>query len=166
MRVTPEIARAMRDAGIDPDKLRGTPKEKAEKKVKALPAHCILDHHDGIMRRHEVKIEGWHPTKLNTLKAVHWAVEGRMKYADACVIGGELRRSGVLRGMTRRRVGLVIVLEKGQRGGDGDAYWKSLLDGLKRCGALVDDNRQHCELSVVQYERQSIMSTRIILEDL
>lgn len=162
VKVTEDIARAMVAAGLDPDSLRARRGKK--RAIEPLPAHCLLSPGPG-PGRYEVKVRGWQPTRLNVLKGCHWAKAGRMKRADAEVIGGELRRAGVSAAIGKRRVGLVIVLGPGQRGGDGDAYWKSALDGLKRCGALKDDNRQWCELLAIQYERQSEMGTRIILED-
>jgi hypothetical protein len=140
------------------------PKEKAKRKPpRELPAHCQLREGPGA-RRYEVTIPEWIPARLNVLKASHWAVERKLKFADACVIGGELRRAGVTRG--KRRVGLVIVLGPRMRGGDPDAYNKSFLDGLVRCGALVDDNRQGVEILPIRFERQSVMGTRVIIEDL
>jgi Holliday junction resolvase RusA-like endonuclease len=66
----------------------------------------------------------------------------------------------------KRRLLLTIVLGKGQRGGDPDAYYKSLLDALTTCGQLTDDNRQGVELAPVQFVRGATPATIIMLEDL
>lgn len=160
IRASREMEAAMRRAGILP-----TAAAKPGRAIKPLPAECLLL--DGpAAGPYEVEVRGWHPARLNELVSMHWAKAGRRKYLDACTIGRELRRAGVPRAGGKRRVALVIVLGPRGRGGDGDAYWKSSLDGLKRCGALVDDNRHFCELTPLRYERQGEASTRIILEDL
>lgn len=138
-----------------------------EPRIKPLPPHCILDpartHGHA---RFEVTIRGFHPTRLNVLKSAHWGTASKLKRSDAEIIGGELKRAGVTGAIGKRRMGLVIVLGPGQRGGDPDAYDKSARDGLKRCGALKDDNRQWLEPLATRYERQSSgPSTRIIIED-
>lgn len=155
---------ALRRAGIMlPDGME----DKPARKVKLLPKHCVLDRatsHGGA--RFEVTIHGFHPTRLNVLKSAHWAKSGRLKYSDAEIIGGELRRAGVTGAIGKRRLCLVIVLGPGRRAPDPDAHFKSALDGLVRCGALKDDNRKWLDLMPTRYERQSSPSTRIIIEDI
>lgn len=160
--MTKSTIAALKRAGVEVGKL-----EVKEPRVKTLPAHCVLDPagaHGGA--RFEVAIPGFHPTRLNVLKGCHWGKAGRMKRSDAEVIGGTLKKAGVTGAIGRRRMGLVIVLGPGQRGGDPDAYDKSARDALKRCGALKDDNRQWLEPLPTRYERSSTRSTRIILEDI
>jgi Holliday junction resolvase RusA-like endonuclease len=81
----------------------------------------------------------------------HWAVAARRKKADAQMIAVYGRN--VPKAAGKRRVELEIILKPRHRGGDVDSYWKSTLDGLKRAGLIVDDNRQHCEISQPTYSR-------------
>lgn len=99
-----------------------------------------------------IKINGWHPTRLNKLLG-DWRRSSRLKKSDRDNIALEMRRHGVVPATGCRRVRLEIVLGPRQRGGDPDAYWKSLLDGLKACGAIVDDRPGCVELGEVTYSR-------------
>lgn len=139
------------------------PKGKAKKK-RELPADCILQRQLG---RWEVTILDWHPTSLNELtkRGNHYTASTR-KRRDAITLGRALRAAGVPAATGKRRVGLVIVLGPRQRGCDGDAYWKSLLDGLQRVKALTGDNRQRCETVPVVYERGAEKASRLILDDM
>lgn len=113
-------------------------------------------------------IPDWHPTRLNELLNSHWAKAQRRKNEDAGLIavyacGANIRKA---RRGQRRRVSVVLTLAPRQRAGDPDAYWKSLLDGLKRAGLIADDNRQGVELMPLQFERGQTRKTTITLEDL
>lgn len=116
--------------------------------------------------RWTVTIPRWHPTKLNDLVSAHWGKRSRMKLADLQTVAAACLDAGVRMALGRRRVALTIVLGKGQRAGDPDAYHKSLNDALVRCGALRDDSRTWCELAPVQFERAAQKSARIELTDL
>lgn len=111
------------------------------------------------------RIDGFHPVLLNKLLGVHWAAAGRLKKADREIIAHYASAVGVPRATGKRQVTLRIVLAKGQRGGDGDAYYKSALDALVKAGLLVDDNRQWAELMPVEYERAAKKATVITLEE-
>jgi len=109
-------------------------------------------------RRWTAEIPEWHPCRLNELLKLHWASAGRRKKRDYAVVA--LFMSGAAKAIsqrstkgTRRRVSLKLILRPRQRAGDADAYWKVLLDGLVRCGMLVDDSRTWCEVTPVEYER-------------
>ena len=54
---------------------------------------------------------------------------------------------------TKREVHLTVILGKGKRGCDVDAYDKSLLDALVKAGMLVDDNRRWCTKLPTEYTR-------------
>jgi len=69
------------------------------------------------------------------------------------MIGVYLYNAKVPKAAGKRRVEIVIVLGKGQRAGDPDAYNKSLLDALVRLGYLKDDNRQWLQLESVKFSR-------------
>lgn len=115
--------------------------------------------------RWSVRIDAWHPAKLNDWDGRHWSVRARAKRHDrdlvaACVLG-----AGVPKAQGKRRVSVEIVLGPRQRGGDPDAYWKSLLDALVACGALDDDSKERVVLGEVSYSRGPVKATVIQLED-
>lgn len=117
--------------------------------------------------RYVIEIPYWHPAKINQLYSGHWAKRAKLKKADVEMVGAYVRVQHVSwKAVSKRRVDLTITLKKGQRAGDPDAYWKSLLDALVACGALVDDNRQWCEVTPVQFIRGERMATKITLEDM
>ncbi len=116
--------------------------------------------------RQEIWIKSWHPTPLNKLLGNHWAKARRYKLNDKEMVGVYARQEKVTAASGPRRVKLTIVLGKGQRACDPDAYWKSTLDALVHAGLLVDDNRQNVELDPVEFRRQRIWGTSIALEDL
>ena len=66
----------------------------------------------------------------------------------------------------KRRVSLHIILKKGQRAADPDAYAKSVGDALVAAYMLVDDNRQHVEWAPVTFARAINWGTQITLEDI
>lgn len=112
----------------------------------------------------QVHIPDFHPARLNQLLGHHYR-RGRLKRDDAMLVAHHLVQARVPRATGKRRVSLRLTLAPRQRAGDPDAYWKSLLDALVRCGALVDDNRHWCELGPVTFERGTRLETVIILEE-
>ena len=83
------------------------------------------------------------------------------------MIAAYVRKAKVPKAAGRRRVSLHIILDKGQRGADPDAYQKSSLDALVHAGMLVNDNRHYVEIAPVTFSRDSTgWGTIIRLEDL
>ena len=117
-------------------------------------------------RTYVIRLNNWHPTKLNELMNAHWAVRKRKKDFDANCIAFGVAAADVPKAECPRKVKLEIVLGPGERGGDPDCYWKSLLDGLVRCGALVDDSKTWCIPDSVVFLRGPRRSTVVILENL
>ena len=67
----------------------------------------------------------------------------------------------------KRRVSLHIILGKGQRGADSDAYFKSLLEACKYVGVIVDDSSRYVEFAPVTFSRdRQNCGTQITLLDL
>jgi hypothetical protein len=110
-----------------------------------------------------ITIPNWHPAKLNALRG-HWTIAYRLKKVDREIVAWACR--GVPAAKGKRRLTLTIVLEKGQRGGDPDAYHKSCNDALVACDMLTDDNRQGVELMPILFTRKTRMYTIITLEDI
>lgn len=111
-----------------------------------------------------VRIAGWHPARINELLG-DWRRASRRKKQDRVAIALPVSLAKVPRATGKRRVSVEIVLGPRQRGGDPDAYHKSLLDALKHCGAILDDRRQCVELTPVTYSRGPQRATVVTLED-
>jgi hypothetical protein len=114
--------------------------------------------------RFALRIERWHPTRLNALLG-HPMHRARLKKADAQLIAYACRDDDVTRATVPREVRVAIVLGPRQRAGDPDAYWKSLLDALVRAGAVVDDSRRWVRLLPVQFDRAEAPATILQLND-
>jgi Holliday junction resolvase RusA-like endonuclease len=115
------------------------------------------------MTCYTLDIPRWHPAPLNKLLG-HWRTAHRLKKIDRSVIAAYACRIPKAQG--KRRVSLHIILDKGQRAPDPDAFFKSLCDALVHAGMLVDDNRQHVELAPVTFSRDpKSWGTVIRLED-
>lgn len=119
------------------------------------------------MATYRIEIPMWHPARLNAVVDRGWRKGWRLKKRDREMIAAHLPLFGVPPATGRRKVSLAIVLAKGQRAPDVDAFWKSTLDGLVKAGALVDDNRIGCQMGDVVFARSCDrrFSTTIILED-
>jgi len=114
---------------------------------------------------HEIVIPQWHPARLNAIVDRGWHRGAKLKKRDREIVAGYT--AGIPRPSGRRKVSLRIVLAKGQRAPDVDAYWKSTLDSLVRAGVLVDDNRNGCQTGDVEFLRSpdATHGTTIIVED-
>jgi Holliday junction resolvase RusA-like endonuclease len=112
----------------------------------------------------EIRIQRWHPARLNELLGGHWSKGHRLKKRDREMVWAYSQGNPKAEG--KRRVELTIVLKRAQRGGDPDSYFKSVCDALKHAGMLVDDNRQGVELAPVRYERGEDWGTIIRLWNL
>lgn len=101
-----------------------------------------------------IKIPNWHPHRLNELMNVHWAKAAKMKKEDFRKIW--TYAIGKPRAETKRELELTIILKKGQRSGDPDAYSKSLNDALVKAKLLVNDSPKWLRILPVNYERAAI----------
>ena len=115
--------------------------------------------------RHEIRIPGWMPTPLNRLMNVHWSTRRRMKTSDSALIKISVAHWRVPIATGKRRVSLRITLPPRKRSVDPDSLWKSLLDALVHCGALVNDSAKWCELGMVEFVRGDALETVITLDD-
>jgi hypothetical protein len=112
-----------------------------------------------------LEVPGWVPTRLNKLLGSHWAAAGRLKDKDANVLATAVMVYGVPKAEGKRRVRLHIVFPKGERAADKDAYHKSLLDGLVKCGAIRNDSHVWVEWEPPTYSRGDAKVTYVTLED-
>jgi hypothetical protein len=77
----------------------------------------------------------------------------RLKKADRHMIAGYTMAARIPRAEGKRRLSLHIILGKGQRGADADAYFKSLFDACKHAGLILDDSNRYVELAPVTFAR-------------
>jgi hypothetical protein len=116
---------------------------------------------------HEIVIPDWHPTPLNKLRTGRgYRKAARLKRQDANRIGFYFRVSGVPKASTKRLVSLRFVYEKGKRRHDEDAFLKTALDALVKCGALVNDSPNWLDFVKPVHEHGESKQTIITLEDL
>lgn len=118
------------------------------------------------MARLTLTIERWYPSTINQLlRSVRMRI--RRKKLDREVIMAHAWQQKIPKAQGKRRVSVHIVLGKGKRAADADAYHKSLLDACKHAGIIVDDTSRYVELAPVTFSRNSIQpGTVITLEDL
>ena len=91
-----------------------------------------------------IEIQGWHPTLLNRLAGASIGHQTGIKRADAKQLYSHLL--GVVpEAKGRRLVRLTLVYRRQCDWPDRDNVWKSLLDGLVKIGALVDDGPEWVE---------------------
>jgi hypothetical protein len=116
---------------------------------------------------HEFHIPNWKPLLLNRLLRKHWTKVSRLKKAEHEMIACYFMMSGIKHARSKRRVSLRITLKPHGKESDDDAVWKCLLDGLKLCGAIKDDDRAHVEIGSIEYERGTAKDwgTTIVLQD-
>jgi Holliday junction resolvase RusA-like endonuclease len=114
----------------------------------------------------EIVISGWRPHTLNQLMRVHWSKRRKAKASDAMVIAAELHRAGMPKAECPRELEVVwVVGPHPDQAPDPDNIWKSLLDALVSCGALVDDCRHFCRLRYLRFERSDAKGIKIRLKD-
>lgn len=107
-------------------------------------------------------IPGWHPTPLNKILRSRWDA-ARLKRSDREIIAHYGKDVPKAKG--RRKVDFAIILKKGQRACDPDAYYKSLLDGLVCAHLLKNDSRRWCRIEQPTFWRGDAMSTQIFLRE-
>ena len=115
-------------------------------------------------QRWRLEIPGWRPALLNELLGRHPMSVARRKAHDRRILGRALVAYGVPRATGPRGVHLEITGRFGVFP-DPDSPWKSLLDALVRCGALVDDSAEFCHWTPATF-RRGAPGTVIELRDL
>lgn len=121
------------------------------------------------MPAYRIDSPAWQPARLNELMR-SWQAAARLKKRDReqlglllAVLRAEGRPVPVAEG--KRRVRLTVVLAPKCRGGDVDAFWKSLLDCLACHGLITGDAKECVELAPVAYVRGDRPGCVIELQD-
>src|SRR5579862_9569380 len=78
-------------------------------------------------RNMKIVVPNWHPARLNQWDGRHWSVRAKLKKEDRTLVTIYARHYEIPTADRRRRVSLHIVMAKGQRRCDPDAFWKSTL---------------------------------------
>ena len=112
-------------------------------------------------------IPDWRPCTLNQMLGGSLRNRIRLKKSDMEIIAGYFMKSGIPKAIGKRRIDVSMALSARQRVSDPDARWKSLLDGLVKCGGLVDDSAMLVELgTVTQSHEYLIPGTKITLTEI
>lgn len=117
---------------------------------------------------HVLHLPGFTPTSTNQLLG---SVRGRcrLKRGDRERVAWEARQAGIPAAEGKRRLGLRVLLPKGQRATDPSNAIKSLEDALVQAGLLRGDSYRWVEPGPVVFARSLDGTTRetfVILEDL
>ena len=124
----------------------------------------VIEPHGSRLGRHCLHLPG-HTTRLNALMSgVRQKI--RLRSRDNLLVSLAAKKTCIPFATGPRRVSLLVVLAPGQRAGDRDNWFKSLLDALVRVGFLVDDGAAHCELGPVEFARGPRAAMYVTLEDL
>ncbi len=118
------------------------------------------------VKTHRIEITGWSPTPLNKLMRMHWGRRCKVKREAYVLVLLGCHLNGVPKAKGRRRVSIAVTVAGRSGIPDADGVLKLLLDGLVRCGALVDDSGRWCELGEVWVGRGPARRTVIVLEDI
>jgi len=111
-----------------------------------------------------IHIENFQPLTLNQLMKIHWGSRTKRKMSDYAMIAAYSRH--IPKATQKRRVEMTIQLAPRQRASDVDAFWKVALDGLVKCGMLVDDSPKWCEIMPIKFTRDRLKATTIVLTDI
>ncbi len=113
-----------------------------------------------------IRIPSWSPVPLNQLLSKHWGKRGKIKNADAAIIGTYFLLSGTPVATGKRRVSIHVVWAAGKRMPDPDSLLKSTNDGLVKCGALKNDSAAWSEIGEVSFSRGNSLCTYLTLENI
>lgn len=106
-----------------------------------------------------------HCATVNQLYAGHWGRKAKLKRRDRDIVGIAVKVAGVPRATGKRRVSIHLTMGYKMRTPDPDGIYKSLLDSLVQCGALLDDRKETCEITPPTFGRGKVAETVVVLED-
>ena len=115
------------------------------------------------MPRFILNIPGWRPALANELDR-GWRQAHKLKTRDYDNCYRAMIAYAVPAAAGPRSV-LCFIAGPFRRLPDPDAPWKSLLDALKRAGAIKDDSAQWCRFSPAVFSRARAIETTLIIED-
>jgi Holliday junction resolvase RusA-like endonuclease len=113
-----------------------------------------------------VEIPGWTPPSLNRLLYKHWSLTRRLKRKAMDTVHLACRVAEVPPATGKRRVSITVTTPNRAHFMDVDNIPKTVLDGLRQAGAILDDKAEFCALGLVQALKGREKGTVIILEDL
>jgi hypothetical protein len=110
------------------------------------------------------RIDDWIPWSDNQLNGAHWGKKNRMKKGTGEIVSLACFWIPSARG--KRSVRVHIVLPPKKRAPDPTNLWKDLLDGLKRCGMLLDDSGKWCRAEPIEFSRGERLVTFITITEM
>lgn len=120
---------------------------------------------------YEIVIPDFLPTSLNKLLRMHWSKRLKVQQSEwdliAYYCAGSDNNPGIRRALApdrRRRVHLQFE-HTGKRPPDPDNLLKTVIDGLVKCGRLVDDSQKWLDLETPTVVRGPRRRTVILMED-
>lgn len=113
---------------------------------------------------HFLIVEDWLPTSVNLLLQTHPMHRAKLKKRDAEVVGVAALQQAIPRASGKRRLFITLAQCRG-RSPDPDNVLKSLLDGLVKCGLLLDDAPNCCEIDKIAVLRGPRKMTYVTLQD-
>ncbi len=115
---------------------------------------------------HTLILDRFVPVGLN--KTMRGKLKRRIKDTDACheLVAIEAFRQRIPKAKTARRVTFIVTFPSKAVIIDPDNALKCLLDSLKNCGLLIDDDYSHCEIVAPVYYLGAHAETKVRLEDI
>lgn len=110
------------------------------------------------------EIPNYLPPSLNDLLRCHWRKRNRLKREAAQLVGVYFSQSDIPKARAKRVVQITLRVPNRSHRQDDDNCRKLILDGLRDCGAIVNDSQEWCLAPPVLFEkgRRSVV---IQLED-
>ncbi len=111
-----------------------------------------------------VTVPNWLPCRTNELMSATPKKRHRLRRADDAMVATYCRMAEVPKATGPRIISLEITLAPKQRA-DRDCFWKSVLDSLVNCQALLDDRSDYCRTGEVTVIRGRERCTVIVIEE-
>jgi Holliday junction resolvase RusA-like endonuclease len=111
-------------------------------------------------------LHNYHPPTINELLSGHWSKGARLKKRCVGIVWASCVEQKLTKATGKRMVAIEITTNKAGRRADPDAYYKSTLDALVKCGMLVDDSSQWCEHAQTLVRFGDKNETVILLTDI
>lgn len=130
-----------------------------------MPLQGCLYNRSLMATTYTIELPGYTPTPTNKLLRVHWGSRSRIKKRDYDIVATSILPYGIPAATGKRHVRMMVVLGKGQRAYDPDAYQKVLHDALVKCGLLKNDSKDWVSYDQPVFARGESPATYITLTD-
>lgn len=96
-----------------------------------------------------ISIPNFVPVSVNRVIRKHWAARRQRLREDADLIAGYAMIARAPKAKGKRRVSVAVMVTNLTHAPDPDNILKSALDALVKCGQLIDDSAQWCEIGKI-----------------